>query len=64
MKPHNSDEILIRPVCDEPKEEIKQIIALSNDTLSRRISDQSVDTEKSVINKIIESKLFGLQLNE
>ncbi|XP_067120967.1 zinc finger BED domain-containing protein 5-like [Centruroides vittatus] len=32
--------------------------------MSRCISDLSVDIEKSIINKIIESKLFSLQLDE
>ncbi|XP_023233273.1 protein ZBED8-like [Centruroides sculpturatus] len=72
MKPHTIGETLIRPAYTaivrtifgaEAEEEIKMIPS-SNDTMSRRISNLSIDIEKSVINKIIKSKLFSLQLDE
>lgn len=72
MKPHNIGETLILPACSaivktilgpEAEEGIKKI-PLSNDTIARRIVDLSSDIEKRLVNKVTESKLFSMQLDE
>ena len=72
MKPHTIGETLILPACSaivrtmfgpDAEAEIMKI-PLSNDTMSRRIFDLSTDIEKRVINKVTESKLFSMQLDE
>ncbi len=72
MKAHTIAESLILPACqaivkamfgDEAQKEVAKI-PLSNNTISRRISDMSIDIEMNVIDKLKEAKLFSLQVDE
>jgi hypothetical protein len=72
MKPHTIAESLILPACqaivktmfgEEAAREITKI-PLSNNTISRRITEMSKDIEENVIDKLNNSKLFALQVDE
>lgn len=71
-KPYNIGETLIKPCLLDITIELlgpsaaKKMndLPLSNDTISRRINDISVDIEEQVIDKIKLSKWFSIQLDE
>lgn len=71
-KPYNIGESLIKPCLIDVSSELlgpsatKKMmnLPLSNDTISRRINDLSVDIEEQIIDKIKSSKWFSIQLDE
>lgn len=72
MQPHTIAEDVILPACkeivksmlgDNAEKEIS-LVPLSNDTVSRRISDMSSDIQYHVREKLSDSRLFALQLDE
>ena len=72
MKPHAIAESLILPACveiakiffgDAAAAELKNI-PLSDNTLSRWITDMSLDIEKSVILKLKAAEFFSIQVDE
>ncbi|XP_060870180.1 zinc finger MYM-type protein 6-like [Metopolophium dirhodum] len=71
-KPYNIGETLIKPCLLDVTSKLlgpsaaKKMndLPLSNDTISRRINDISVDIEEQVIDKIKLSKWFSIQLDE
>jgi len=72
MQPHTIAEDVILPACkeivksmlgDNAEKEIS-LVPLSNDTVSRRIGDMSSDIQCHVREKLSDSRLFALQLDE
>lgn len=71
-KPYNIGETLIKPCLLDVTSELlgpsaaKKMndLPLSNDTISRRINDISVDIEEQVIDKVKLSKWFSIQLDK
>jgi hypothetical protein len=72
IKPHTIGEQLILLACHEivkiffgieDEQEILKI-SLSNITISRRINDMSEDIEQQVLNKLRNSHIFVLQVDE
>ncbi|XP_025407112.1 protein FAM200A-like [Sipha flava] len=72
MKPHTIGEQIILPACREivkiffvieAEQEILKI-PLSDNTISRRINDMSEIIEQQVLNKLRDSHMFALQIDE
>jgi hypothetical protein len=72
IQPHTIAEDVILPACkeivksilgDDAEKEIS-FVPLSNDTVSRRIDDMSSDIQCHVREKLSDSRLFSLQLDE
>lgn len=71
-KPHIIAESLILPSCieivrhmfgDKEAKEIEKV-PLSNNTISRRINEMSIDIESTLIQKIKDSEIFSIQVDE
>ncbi|XP_066980135.1 zinc finger BED domain-containing protein 5-like [Macrobrachium rosenbergii] len=72
MKPHTSGEEIIDPACNiivetmlgkEAQEQISKV-PLSNNTISRRISEMSTDINEEVVKQIKSKRKFALQVDE
>lgn len=72
MKPHTTGEDIIIPACAMivetmlDKEALDQIlkVPLSNNTISRRISEMSSDINEQVVQQIISRSKLALQVDE
>ncbi|XP_068227309.1 zinc finger MYM-type protein 6-like [Palaemon carinicauda] len=72
MKPHTAGEEIIGPTCNiivetmlgkEAQEQISKV-PLSNNTISRRISEMSTDINEEVVKQIKSKRKFALQVDE
>lgn len=72
MKPHTTGEEIIGPACNiivetmlgkEAQEQISKV-PLSNNTISRRISEMSTDINEEVVKQIKSKRKFALQVDE
>ena len=71
-KPHAVGETLIRPACMEivrlmfGPNEVKEVnkVSLSADTVKRRIHDMSSDILETLIQELLSTEKFSLQIDE
>ena len=71
-KSHTIDEELIKPaaevmtrlMCGGEQEKKLELIPLSNDTITRRIKDMSIDIKQQLIARVHKSVNFAIQLDE
>lgn len=72
MKPHTTGEEIIIPACNmivetmlgkEARHQISKV-PLSNNTISRRISEMSADINDQVVQRIVSNAKFALQVDE